>query len=332
MTEEATRSGPLPWQRQAWQRFIQTVVDGRVPHAILLAGPAGIGKTTLSHLMAAQLLCETPGATEPCGHCRGCHLRHAGSHPDARLLVPEEGGSGILKIEAIRQLVDFSQRTSQYSGYRVARLLPAEAMNRSAANALLKTLEEPPASVCLLLVSHQPSRLPATIRSRCQIFRLGVPPRAESLQWLKTQGIANAAEVLDLAGGAPFLARQLAEHQAVDQDQALLTALAGIVSGRVDATATAADWRETGARPLAVMMQRITLRVARAQAGSATPGAQPAITAIAKRLPPAALHALAGRLNRLRAASEQPLSRELSAEALFLLWRNSSAIQEVTDD
>lgn len=332
MAEEATLSNPLPWQSPAWQRFIRTVADRRVPHAILLAGPAGIGKTALSRLMAAQLLCETPGATEPCGHCRGCRLRYAGSHPDARQLVPEEGGSGILKIEGIRQLVDFSQRTSQYSGYRVARLLPAEAMNRAAANALLKTLEEPPAGVCLILVSHQPSRLPATIRSRCQIYRLGLPPREESLEWLKTHGIENAAAVLDLAGGAPFLARQLAEQQAVDQDRALLNALAGIISGRVDPTATAADWREMGARALAVMMQRIALRLARAQARPVTADAEPDITAIARQLPPAALHVLAARLNRLRAASEQPLSRELSTEALFLLWRNSSAIHEVMGD
>ena len=332
MTEhEPPPMNPLPWQSDVWAHFTQARRNDRLPHALLLAGPQGIGKHALANAMAALLLCEAADAHIACGQCRGCRLRAAGSHPDGRWLSPEEGGSGILRIEAIRELSEFSQRTSQFNAYRVAVVAPAEAMNRAAANALLKTLEEPPAGMCLILVSHQPARLPATVRSRCQTYRLGIPPRARARAWLEEMGSGQAERLLDLCGGAPLLATRLAEADALDAYLSLAGDLADVVSGRANPVTRAQAWQASGAAQLTTMMQRLVLQVARAQAVGRDDEVAPAITTLAQRIPATTLHALNARLLRLQAAAEQPLSKELSVEALFLLWRKPKAIQEVPE-
>ena len=313
--DETTLSGPLPWQSAAWARFTRALDAGRSPHAVLLAGSAGIGKMRLAEAMAARLLCEQPGAAGACGACRGCLLQQAGSHPDRLTVVPEADGSGILKIEAVRALTEFSQRTSQFNGYRTAILAPAEALNRNAANALLKTLEEPPPGVVLILVSHRPGRLPATIRSRCQLYRLGIPNRTDGLEWLTTQGITEPAPLLDLAGGAPLEAIALAESGGAARYQQLADHVRQVVKGDLSPVEAAGQWQETGARQVTALMQHLALDVARAQARGERGGLS------AHHLGARDIHALALRLGDLRRAAEQTLSRELSLEALFLLWR-----------
>ncbi len=312
----------LPWQSAQWARFQQARAADRMPHALLLAGPRGTGKGQLAEAIAARLLCEHPDADRACGSCRGCHLLAAGSHPDFRRIMPEEGGSGILRIEPIRDLAEFSQRTSQFNAARVALLSPAEALNRAAANALLKTLEEPPPGMCLILVSHETTRLPATVRSRCQTYRMGLPSRQAATQWLADEGIEGGDRLLDLAGGAPLFARALAAEEGLARHQALADDLCGVLEGHQDPVERAAHWQTTGATELARMMQRLTVRIARAHVTGGADRPEPAIKRLAGHLPAPALHALNARLTRLRAAGEQPLSRELAPEALFLLWRN----------
>lgn len=323
---------PLPWQEAAWDRFTRGLDSGRSPHAILLAGSPGIGKMRLAEAMAARLLCEQPMPAGACGHCRGCHLRQAGSHPDQLTVVPDAEGSGILKIDAVRALTEFAQRTSQFDGHRTAVLAPAEALNRNAANALLKTLEEPPAGVVLILVSHRPARLPATIRSRCQLYRLGIPDRHRGLAWLEGQGIDDAAGLLALAGGAPLAAMALAESDGASRYRALTEQVAAVAMGKLSPVEAAADWQPVGAREVTGLMQRLTLDIARHHALGDDPresgtGRMPAHTALARQLPRRAVHTLAARLGDLRQAAEQTLSRELSLEALFLLWQNPEEIQ-----
>jgi len=313
--DEIPQQRPLPWQAAAWTQFTRAVDAGRSPHAVLLAGSPGIGKMHLAEAMAARLLCEQPVPAGACGACRGCLLHQAGSHPDRLTVVPETEGSGILKIEAVRALTDFSQKTSQFNGYRAAVLAPAEALNRNAANALLKTLEEPPSGVILILVSHRPGRLPATIRSRCQLVRLGIPARATGLEWLATQGVSEPETLLDLAGGAPLAAVALEANEGVTRYWQLVDAVRRVAEGALSPVEAAREWQERGAREVTALMQRLTLELARAQAQGT------ADTPLARHHGPRDIHVLAQRFGELRRAAEQTLSRELSLEALFLLWR-----------
>ena len=202
---------PCPWHDPLWQSL---VAQSQHAHAYLFTGLPGIGKRRFAHAFAAFMLCTQPHSAMACGQCRSCLLRQAGSHPDLLLIEPEEEGKGI-KVDAIRELVDFIGQTAQQGGRKLVLLHPAEAKNLNAANAPLKSLEEPGRDTFLLLVSDQPSRLLPTIRSRCRHQPLITPGTAQSLQWLaETLPEADAeahATLLQMAGGAPL--RALALHQ-----------------------------------------------------------------------------------------------------------------------
>lgn len=216
---------PLPWHASLWQQWHQQYQADRLPHALLLSGEAGLGKRTLARALAHFLLCEQPQGQHPCGHCAGCQLLESGFHPDWYNLQPEVEGKAI-RIDAIRDLTQRLQQSAQKGGYKVVLLWPAEALNLHAANALLKTLEEPEPSTLFLLVSDQPSRLPATLRSRCQHWALSIPPSAETLPWLTCQLSADQQpeQLLRAAGGRPFAALKLLES-GVEQQRVELVRL-----------------------------------------------------------------------------------------------------------
>ena len=321
LNEAEPLEAPLPWQLDAWRRFRNAVDAGRIPHAILLGGAAGTGKRQLALAMAARLLCEQPNEGVTCGTCRGCRLRVAGSHPDQFMVEPDAEGSGILKIESARTLTEFSHRTSQYGGHRVAILTPAEAMNRHTANALLKTLEEPPPGMVIILVSHAPGRLAATIRSRCQQYRLGTPPPGQAIEWLQLQGLDPAEPMLELAGGSPLAALKLAAEGGTERLDALASAIDGVLAGRRGLVETAGEWQSEGALQTTRLMQQLAVQIMRAQADPSRAlvglaGAE----VLRSRLDRKRLMRIAARLTTLRAAAGQSLSRELSMEALFLIW------------
>jgi DNA polymerase-3 subunit delta' len=203
-----------PWQAADWAR-IRAEFE-RMPNAWLFAGPAGIGKRAFAEQLAQALLCEAPLPDgHACGQCEACRWLAAGHHPDYRVLSPEledEGGKEgkttrklpMIKIEAVRELIDFAHLTAHRSGRRVIIVEPAEAMNLAAANALLKILEEPPKDVLFLLVSHNRERLLPTIKSRCRPFVLTRPSQAQALAWLQQAGVQNAEAELAQHGGVPL--------------------------------------------------------------------------------------------------------------------------------
>ena len=147
-----------PWQAALWQQLASRKQHA---HAYLLHGPAGIGKRALAERLRALLLCHAPVGLEACGQCKGCHLLAAGTHPDDFVLEPEEVDKAI-RVDQVRELVSFVVQTAQLGGRKVVLLEPVEAMNLNAANALLKSLEEPSGNTVLLLVSHQPLLLAVT--------------------------------------------------------------------------------------------------------------------------------------------------------------------------
>ena len=210
-----------PWQQALWQQLA-----GRTQHAhaYLLHGPQGIGKRALAERLMALLLCQRPVNLQACGQCKSCLLLAAGSHPNNYVLEPEEADKPI-KVDQVRDLVSFVVQTAQLGGRKVVLIEPVEAMNINAANALLKSLEEPSGNTVLLLVSHQPSRLLPTIKSRCVQQACPLPSATQSLAWLSTAlpecDEQERLELLSLAAGSPLAAVSL-QAQGVREQRALV--------------------------------------------------------------------------------------------------------------
>lgn len=234
---EARGTGLPPWLHAALAETLRT----QRAHALLVHGPRGVGQFEFSMALAHAWQCETPPQARPdglaCGHCGACRLNAVGSHPDLRVIVPEalrtdlgldaagdegaaeaEAGEGRkarkpsreIKVEQIRAALDFSELTTGRGGSKVVVVFPAERMNTVSANALLKTLEEPPGAMRFVLGCGDAAALLPTIRSRCQAVRLGLPPPQAAADWLAGQGLAEAEVLLAAAGGQPQLALERA--------------------------------------------------------------------------------------------------------------------------
>lgn len=222
-----------PWQKHQWELLQGQVAQQRLPQALLLNGSEGLGKLELAKKLAAILLCRAQGVM-PCGKCRGCHFFDAGNHPDYFFVTPEEK-SKTIKIDQIRQLTNKINHKAQEGGMQVAILYPAEMMTTATSNALLKTLEEPPGEVLLILVSHAMSLLPATVLSRCQKVNVYGNYHDETIAWLhqRIEPGKDAALFLHFANGAPLKALQLAEQGYIEIRDTVLQHLIAIY--KVDA-------------------------------------------------------------------------------------------------
>nr|WP_298059296.1 DNA polymerase III subunit delta' [uncultured Halomonas sp.] len=203
-------TGVMPWHQATWQQLTRLADGGRMPHALLIHGAHGVGKQQLAEALIARTLCAAP-ADQACGHCHSCAMLASGYHPDLLRVSPEEGKRQI-RIDPIREVNRFVSQTAQQGGYRVIVISPAEAMNIAAANALLKSLEEPGDKTLFILLSDVPSRMLATIRSRCQQWSLPSVPFEACRGWLIEQ-LNSADEAYfwwQVAGGLPLLAVELA--------------------------------------------------------------------------------------------------------------------------
>jgi len=223
---------PLPWQEQQWQQLRNQYENNQLAHAYLVCGEAGLGKLLFATDFCRYLLCDTPIDARACGQCRSCLSGGGEHHPDLLHLAPEEGARDI-KIEQIRNLSEYVHRTSHRGGIKVALVSSAHRMNAAAANAMLKTLEEPSGNTILFLVTDLPGLLIPTVRSRCQRVLFSLPPKQLALDWLATQGIEQREDLLRLAGGRPLAAAQLADSADIQQREKLLERLLGIWQERV---------------------------------------------------------------------------------------------------
>lgn len=208
----------IEWHDAAWKQ-LWGAANG-LPHALLLTGPEGIGKGRFALAATARLLCESPIDTGVCGQCPSCRWFLSENHPDFRHVIPaadvesdepttdgdKKKGSRQILIDQIRELEDFVFIGGHRNGARVVVVEPAEAMNHSAQNALLKILEEPPSSVYFILVSSQWRRLLPTIRSRCRTLALPRPSAVDAEAWLKRENGKSAVGLLPLLGNAPLMA------------------------------------------------------------------------------------------------------------------------------
>ena len=204
----------FPWQLDQWQHITDLKQKNRLPHALLLVGLEGTGKIKFAQALASALLCQLPGPTGfACGTCHACRLIEGKTHPNLLIVKPQDK-SHIIKVDQIRELNEFLQQSALNGEYTIVIIHPAQVMNINAANALLKTLEEPANNSLLILVTPHSENLPRTIISRCQRLAFPKPKTEQALKWLRQElndsGV-DAELLLRLAHGAPLTAQQTAE-------------------------------------------------------------------------------------------------------------------------
>jgi DNA polymerase-3 subunit delta' len=320
-SDDLTLLAQTPWLTPPFEQLRRARAAGRLPPALLIHQDRGSGGELLARCAAQLALCSAEPA--PCGVCRNCRLFQASQHPDFYVLTPLEDSKQI-RVEQVRELSEQLALTSHGGEVTVALITPADTMNANAANALLKTLEEPRPGVLLILLTASPSSLPATVLSRCQRLRVSAPTRRASLAWLAERaGPGPWATVLEVLGEAPFEALALDPSEMARLRADTHGALEEAVSGRLDVASTAERWGrlEGFELRLACVENWLTGRIDRAvgagvqspelRTGAHLPGAPSALNT------PALLRLLEGvyELRRLRLSS---INRALALEQL--LW------------
>lgn len=331
----------IPWLREPLARLMAR--RDRLPHALLVTGRAGIGKREFAREFARSLLCESPVDRLACGQCPSCHWFGQANHPDYREIVPESAeedeGDGVtaqagkdagrkslvVKIEQIRAIRAFVALSTHRGGHRVIVLHPAEALQPAAANALLKTLEEPPPATAIVLVSDRPARLLATIRSRCESVTLRVPAVPVARAWLEAAGASEPDVALALAGGAPMLAAELAQPEERDWRRRVVAELSRPDGARALAFAAGFD-RAFLERTLFVMQTWVhdLVRVKSAGEPRHHVDAGPALRAKARRARLERLLALDRELLEARRLVAHPLNARLVAEHLMMAYNRAT--------
>lgn len=322
----------FPWQEDLWRKLV--AMQDRLPHALLMRGQEGIGKLDFATHLAKSLLCSSPDkSAQACGSCPSCGWFDQSSHPDYKVLSPEsEAGDddeqptsttskkSQISVAQVRQLSGFFELTSHQSGRRVVLVHPAETLNAASANALLKILEEPPAGVIFILISHRPQRLLPTITSRCQKLDMPVPLFDTAVQWLGSQGIKGAAVQLAYAGGSPLMVLRMGPEQGKqlgDFCQALTQ------GPRLDPFTLAPLWIKQGMGNVIQALQKwiydlLSCRIT----GEVRYHSQylPALQALTKSVDLSLLLDFQRKLDQAKKSSTHPLNNELQLENILLQY------------
>jgi DNA polymerase-3 subunit delta' len=300
----------LPWLAEPRGRLTDLVAAGRCPHSLLICGRPGNGRRHLALWLAEALLGVEPRAVAV---LTGSPDEPTTVHPDLQLIQPEEAGKAI-KIDQIRALKNFLELTAHsLDGRRLAIICPAERMTTGAANSLLKTLEEPPAGTVLVLITESLGQLPATIVSRCQSVRIPPPPAALAADWLGQQDAADAARLLDFAGGAPLAALKLRDAGFLDSSQQYASDLRGLQERRLEPAAVAARWHKEADVALQWLYWSLAARV-RDALGSPAAGTavnQPVVQACFRQMT---------QIRDLRRVLNGGINAELSIAGLLMDW------------
>jgi len=322
---------PLPWQQEEWLDITALALQGRLPHALLVAGPAGVGKRQFARALVAFMLCESRSGYA-CGRCRGCAQLAVGNHPNA-LLLSREGLHGLaltdtgrheqglahwlpekdskkrdIAIEAGRRMIEMLMLSSHYHGAKLVLVDPADALNESSVNALLKTIEEPPPDTHLLRISERPQALKPTLRSRCQRLRFAPPPAAAGLEWLRSQLPQADAALLAEAHGAPLRALELAASDARAQARDWAELVGGVLALKQDPIGAAQRiGKDEAAAFLQWLLVWLNERLRQALGGGAAV------------LPPPALHRLIQETLDARRRIEGNANPQMLLESLLVL-------------
>lgn len=310
----------LPWQHGQWQPIGAAIVRQRIPHALLLIGAQGIGKRHFLAVLAQALLCHQPLTSGlPCGNCQSCRLVQAGTHPDA-FRLERAPDSKVLKVDDLR---DFNRKvflTPQLGMGLVGIIDPVDHLNRSAANALLKSLEEPPAGAHILLIGERWHSLPATLRSRCLTLRFSSPDAEQVRTWLSQQPATSNSQSLRN--------RYLPQ---VERGREWASALANVCTGQQDPIQLAERWQKLD-ETLPELLEwlyswtsdLIKIKTDVSKAFLAHPATLAELQATAARLPARSLHKLAGLGIETRKLLESQAKPQMLLEYLLASWYQTS--------
>lgn len=342
----------LPWHTEVARAWLSA--RERFAHAWLIHGLAGIGKREFAFAAAASLLCEAPVQGLACGQCLACGWISRGNHPDLKRIRPEAvaleegeesggedeaigtedvavsepGGSSSkrapskdIRVEQIRALEPWFHNATHRGGWRVALIYPAEALTTISGNTLLKVLEEPPASTIFLLVADAPDRLLPTLLSRCRRLPLASPSTAIARQWLESKGVKNAAEWLAASGGAPLLAKQLADTEMSPCPEWILELLVLFVKGQAPDLGNMAD-KLSKNNPSSWLdaLQRLAIDLNLCAHGLTCryfPKQQPQLDLIGKRSGTVQMTQLSSWLNEQKRVAGHPLNAKLFAQSVL---------------
>lgn len=326
----------MPWLRRAWQTVQSRVAEDRLPHALILVGECGVGKRAWAEAVGGLLLCDQPlgreaGQPIACGRCKQCELLAAASHPDIRIYAPEK--SRMVKVDQVRALSSFAVASPQVAHHKVAIIDRADQLNINAANALLKTLEEPLPDVTLILLQESGRPVLPTIRSRCQTLTVPVPGNSEANHWLASrvknlpedaQPSADVlAKALMLAGNAPRLALDYATGDFIGLRDTALDRFKDFMKSRIPVGEAAKAFKSMGLEDTLWLFETWAADLARLIVGGSARDADAAdmLGFLAKTTPGWRAHELLDMVKESRAAGVYNASPELEASRLLIAWQ-----------
>lgn len=321
MSSTLPQETTLPWHAAAWRRIAAVAERGQIAHALLIHGEGGLHKLQLGRQIGQGLLCESPMAAMPCGKCRGCLLYLSGNHPDWIEVHPVD--SAVIKIDQIRELSSRLSMRPQIARRQVALVWPAEQMNLAAANALLKTLEEPSADTHLLLLADRIGRLPATIRSRCQrlpLLAIDDAVTVDAVARLAHVDVLRARVALALAGNDPELAVENLRPETWNALATVTKRLIELARGSLDPVEFSAVGKGEGA----LLLQRWSRLIALGVRGDRL-GSEPfdAWIDLTSRVEMSTLLPLATQLERARGLAGSGVREDLLIYDLAVRWSHA---------
>jgi DNA polymerase-3 subunit delta' len=323
----------MAWLQDSWDRLMQRMTGGRLPHALLVTGENGVGKRLFADALSALLVCERPeGAGDaPCGSCKQCELVSAGTHPDIRVYTPEK--SRMIKIDQIRALSSFAVSSPQVSARKVAIIDRADQLNINSANALLKTLEEPAEDVTLILLQESGRPVLPTVRSRCQSLLIATPGRDQAAHWLagavtdldgESRPTPEQCEkVLDMAANAPRLALEYVTGDFITIRDEALENFRRFMKGQLSVAEAAKPFKAMGLERALWLFEGWAGDLARIAAGGKPRDEEAAemLMFLASQNPPWRAHEILDAIHESRSAGVYNVNPELEAGRLLIAWQ-----------
>lgn len=336
-----TLTSTMPWLQDAAETLVQALDQNRMAHAVLISGDQGVGKRWLAEALAALMVCErrVPGSRAPCGECRQCRLVAGESHPDIRICQPEK--SKMIRIDQIRALSEFAVASPQVAVLKVVILDRADQLNLNAANALLKTLEEPAGDVVLLLLQETGRPVLPTIRSRCRVLPVPTPGPEQAAHWLLSQPLEvgasetagdtpqryadpeAAALALAMAGNSPRLALTWLASDFMERREVAAEAFRQFLKGAVALPEATRAFKGLGQDVVLTLFETWAADLARAAVGGE--GRDPSMAGVVGYLaganPPWQAHLLVEQIRESRQAMVNNAGADLEISRLLLAWR-----------
>lgn len=323
----------MAWLQDSWDRLMQRMTDGRLPHALLVTGENGVGKRLFANALAGLLVCERPDMAggAPCGSCKQCELVSAGTHPDIRVYTPEK--SRMIKVDQIRALSSFAVGSPQVAGRKVAIIDRADQLNINSANALLKTLEEPADDVTLVLLQESGRPVLPTIRSRCQSLLVGTPGREQAAQWLaeavkdlesdSRPDREQCEKALAMAANAPRLALEYLTGDFITVRDQALDNFRRFMKGQLSLAEAAKPFKSMGLESALWLFEGWAGDLARIAAGGQPRDDEAAemLAFLASHNPPWRAHEILDAIHESRSAGVYNVNPELEAGRLLIAWQ-----------